>query len=166
MNIKRPLLLAGVVSSIGLAGLTGNALVAAQTSTNQSDTIVTKLAEKFNLKSEDVQAVFDEERAAREAERRTEADKVLAQAVTDGKLTSEQKDKIIAKRTELEENRESKREAFQNMTDEQRRDEKDTKRAELDKWASDNGIPTEYQRYVMGGGHGHRGPGRMSQKAN
>jgi hypothetical protein len=164
MNIKKPLLIAGVVTSIGAAGLGGSALVSADTSASGSNSLVSKIAQKFNLKTADVQAVFDEERTAKEAERQAEVEKTLTQAVTDGKLTQAQKDKIIAKQKELQAAREAERAAMEGKTDAEReaareakKAEMDTKRTELTKWATDNSIPTEYLKYVMG--HGGKGPG-------
>lgn len=164
MNIKRPLLLVGVFTSIGAAGLGSSALVTAETNTSGTDSLATKIAQKFNLKTEDVQAVFTEDRAAKETERQAEVEKTLAQAVTDGKLTAEQKDKIIAKQKELQTQRESEHAAMEGKTDAEReaaleakKTEMDTKRTELTKWAADNNIPTEYLKYVTG--HGDKGPG-------
>lgn len=163
MNIKKPLLIAGAVASIGAAGLGGSALAASNTDSADGDSLVTKLAQKFNLKQEDVQAVFDEHRSTREAERQAQVEEALNQAVTDGKLTTEQKNKLLAKQKELQARGEAEHETWADKTEEERqtameakREEMQTKRAELEKWASDNGIPTEYLRYVFGG---HRGFG-------
>lgn len=164
MNIKKPLLLAGAITSIGVAGLAGNSLVSAQSNTTGSETLVSKIAKKFNLKSEDVQAVFDEERKSHEAEHAAQIEKELTQLVTDGKLTAEQKDKIIAKQKELQSQREADRGTMKDKTDADRKTTMDAKKAELEKWAKDNNIPTEYLRFVMGGRHGHHGgPGGVRQ---
>jgi 3-hydroxyacyl-CoA dehydrogenase len=81
----------------------------------------------------------------------------LSQAVTDGKITSEQKDKILAKLTELRSQMQSNRASMQGKTPSERRAAKDARRAELKKWASDNGIPEEY--ILIGpGGRGHGRP--------
>jgi hypothetical protein len=165
MNIKKPLLIAGAVTSIAAAGVAGNALVSAQTSSSGNDSLASKIAQKFNLKTEDVQAVFDEDKAAKQADHQALVEKDLTQAVTDGKLTSDQKDKILAKQKELQAARDAERTAMAGKTEAERhavmeakKAEMDAKRAELQKWATDNGIPTEYLRYVMGhGGRGHGG---------
>lgn len=161
MNIKKSLLIAGVVTSISAAGLGGTALVHAQSNAQGNDgasSLVTKLAQKFNLKTEDVQAVFDEDKTAKDAERQATAEKELSQAVTDGKLTSAQKDKIIAKAKELQAERKAEHDssAKNSKTKEERKAAMDTKRTALEKWASDNSIPTEYLKYV--GGHNGHGP--------
>ncbi len=160
MNIKKSLLVAGAVTSIGAAGFGGSTLVSAETdpsSNNGANSLVTKLAEKFNLKSEDIQAVFDEDRTAKDVERQAQVEKELTQAVTDGKLTAVQKDKIIAKQKELNAARTAEMTANKDKTQEERKAEMDAKRTELEKWATENSIPAEYTKYVMG--HGNKGLG-------
>jgi hypothetical protein len=39
--------------------------------------------------------------------------------------------------------------------------EMDAKRTALETWAKENGIDSQYLRYVFGGHHGHGGPGGM-----
>lgn len=157
---KKPILIAGVLASVGAAGLGSHALVSAATTSTTSSgntSLVDKIAQRFNLKSADVQAVFDEDRATHEADRQARVEKDLTQAVTDGKITSEQKDKIIAKQKELQTQRETDRTSMDSKTRAERKAAMDAKKTELDQWAKDNGIPTEFLRYVMGdhGGHGH-----------
>lgn len=161
MNIKKPLLVVGAITSIGVAGIAGNGLVSAETNSSGTNSLITKIAQKFNLKTEDVQAVFDEDRTAKQAERQAEVEKNLAQAVTDGKLTAEQKDKIIAKQKELQTAREAEGDIMKDKTETERKTAMDAKRTELEQWAKDNSIPTEFLRYVQGGpgGHGPGGPG-------
>jgi hypothetical protein len=162
MNTKKLLLMAGIVSSIGTAGLAGHHLVVAESSTSGSNTLVTKIAQKFNLNTTDVQEVFDEDRTDRQAERQTEIEKNLAQAVSDGKLTAEQKDKIIAKQKELQSGHEAEFESMKNKTEAERKAAMEAKRTELEKWAGENNIPTQYLRYIMGhGGHGPHGSRHM-----
>lgn len=156
MNIKKSLLVAGAVTSISAAGLVGNSVVSAEANTSTgSETLVSKIAKKFNLKTEDVQAVVDEDRKAHQAEHTANVEKDLSQLVTDGKITAEQKDKIVAKQKELQSQREADRDSMKNKTEAERKAAMDAKKAELEKWAKDNNIPTEYLRYVMGHGHGH-----------
>ncbi len=159
MNIKKPLLIAGAISTIGFAGLAGSSLASAQSSTSGSDSLVSKIAQKFNLKTEDVQAVFTEDRNAREAEHQASIEKELTQAVTDGKITADQKDKIVAKQKELQTSMEANRDAMKDKTEAERKAAMDAKRTELEQWAKDNNIPTEFLRYVHGGHGGPGGPG-------
>jgi hypothetical protein len=161
MNIRKTLLVAGAVSTVGLtgAGLSHSGAVSAATdsSSDPSSSLVDKLVKKFNLNKTDVQAVFDAERTEREAARQAETETALTQAVKDGKLSEAQKAAILAKQKELQAAREADRDAMKDKTEAERKTAMETKRTELDTWATQNNIPDEYLRYVMGGGHG--GPG-------
>lgn len=163
MQMKKTLLAVGAVTSIGLAGVAGLGVASAATTTSSDDggtsSIVSKLAEKFNLKESDVQSVFDEERAAHEATMEQRMEDKLSQAVKDGKLTEAQKDAIIAKHKELRSEREADREAMESMTDEERKAAMEQKRADLEAWAEENDIPEEYFHLKIGGGPSHGGFG-------
>jgi hypothetical protein len=158
MNIKKPLLIAGAISTVGFAGLAGSNLVSAQSNASGTDSLVTKIAQKFNLKTEDVQAVFTEDRNAKQAEHQAATEKELAQAVTDGKITADQKDKLIAKQKELQTSMETNRDAMKDKTDAERKAAMDAQRTSLEQWAKDNNIPTEFLHYVHGGHGGRGGP--------
>jgi hypothetical protein len=109
--------------------------------TNSPQTIVQKIADKFGLKTSDVQAVFDQNRTDRRAEMETKFEEQLTAAVKDGKLTEEQKQLILAKRKELQNSRQD----FKN-------------------WATQNGIDIKYLMggFGMRGGHGPGGPPKPS----
>lgn len=168
-RVKKSLAVAGVASGIALAGITGSGMVSAASDTSSTgsaangsggiSSLVDKLASKFNLNKSEVQAVFDEDRSAREAERQQQVEERLTQAVTDGKITEEQKTKILAKLKEIKADMEANRDTMKDKTAEERKAEMDTKRTELETWANDNGIPVEYLRLGMGGPGGHGGPG-------
>ena len=158
---KSKMFVVGAVTAASMFGVAGASLVSAASSTTGADSLVDKIATKFNLNKVDVKAVFDEEHAAREAEQTAEVKTKLEQLVTDGKLTAEQKDKLLAKRDELQKQRDADREAMQNKTEAERKTAMEAKRAELYKWASDNGIDKQYLRFLMGGGRGHGHGGHM-----
>lgn len=162
MNYRKTLLTAGVVSGIAFTGLAGVSAVSAAslaTSTDGPTSLIEKLAAKFNLNKDEVKAVFEEERTARQAEHQQKVEERLTQAVTDGKITADQKSKILAKAKELQAQREANRTAMEGKTHEERKANMDANRTALEKWATDNGIAKEYLHFVMGGGHGHGGPG-------
>ncbi len=160
MRMKKPLLIAGAVTSIGLAGVGGIGVASAATTSSDTNgnNLVDKIAATFNLDKSKVQAVFDSNRQAKEAEHRAQTEKVLSQLVTDGKITSAQKDAILAKQKELQTARESERDTLKSKTASERKAYMDQQRSDLEQWAKDNNIPTGYLRYVMGGRHGHGGP--------
>jgi len=162
--MKKSLLVAGAVTSIGLAGVTGIGIASAATdNTNAagSSSLVDKIASKFNLNKSDVQAVFDQDRSDHEAKRQANVEKELSQAVTDGKLTSAQKDLILAKQKEFKSTMDSQRDSMKDKTREERKTFMDQQRTDLENWAKSNGIPTEYLRFVMPGGHGGPRGGHM-----
>ena len=126
MKVPKKIAVAGLTAAVGLSGIAGIGIVSAQASGGQSD-LVAKIAEKFNLNQGDVQAVFDEEHAARQAERQAQISDHLQSLVDDGTITTDQKSAIEAKQAELKTQRESDR-------------------SELEAWASDNGIDLKYLR--------------------
>lgn len=160
MNFRKPLLIAGAVTGIGLATATGIGIASAATNQNGSDRLVDKLATRFNLNKDEVNQVFEEEQAERQAEMQQTIEERLTQAVAEGKLTEEQKQKVLAKQAELRaEMEKSFREGLEGKTKEERIQLMQQRHEELQKWASDNGIPLRYLSfgvYKMGpGGPGH-----------
>ncbi len=114
------------------------------------NSIVQKIAERFNLNEADVKAVFEEEHAEMEKKMQTKMEEELDTAVSQGKLTEDQKQKIIAKRAELKATHENKVMTFnegEEPSEEQLKAfkaEHEQERAELEQWAQDNDIPFEY----------------------
>ena len=153
---KKSTLLAVGAASV-LVGLASVGVVSAATSTtNPQDSLVTQIADKFHLNKTDVQKVFDDHHEQMESKRESDVKSRLDQAVKDKKITQEQEDKIIAKLKELKSQHEADREAMKNKTPEERKAAMEAKRTELEKWAKDNNIPTEYLRHMGGHGpHGH-----------
>ncbi len=158
MKYKKHLMVAAAAGTVGLASL--GAVVSAQTTgTTAQSSLIDKIAQKFNLKKEDVKAVFDQDHAERETTMQKQVEDELTQAVKDKKITEDQKQKLLAKRKELQAQREADRESFKDKTEAERHTAMEQKRTELEQWAKDNGISSEYLRYVAGHGpHGHMGP--------
>lgn len=98
--------------------------------------------------------MFDEQHKAHQAERAQAQKDRIAQLVKGGKISQEQADKINAKLEEMRSNMES----MKDKTPTERKAAMDTKRDELKKWATDNGINEDYLR-PAGGPMGHRGHG-------
>lgn len=159
--MKKQLIAAGIATAVGVTGLSGtmvaNAATDTTSTTNPMSSIVDAIASKFNLDKAQVQSVFDEQRTKMETEREAKVVEEIKQLVTNGKLTQAQADAINEKRAELKEEREANRESMQSKTSEEMKTEMETKRTELEAWAKEKGIDTEYLRYVFGGHHG--GPG-------
>ncbi len=169
MQVKKSILIASAIGVVGLSAVGTSALA---NSTTDGNTLVDKIAKQFNLNKDDVQKVFDQDKTERKAEMEARYEDKLTQAVKDGKLTEEQKSKILAKHKELAAKFEAKRAANKDKRDElkdkteaewqklmeERKAEMDKLKSELATWEKDNNIPSGYLMFG-GGGMGHGGPG-------
>lgn len=178
--MKKKYLIYLVLPIVVFAGIAaGVAKADVRNADNPMSKLVNAIAQKFNLNVSDVQAVFDEQKAQMDTERKTQKTEMEAkqqeefknrinQAVTDGKLTQEQADKIIVKKAEIDG---QKTTTPNTSTTPKTKEEMDAKmKAQTDslkQWASDNNIPEEYIRFLgrgMGVGRGHGGQGFDSEK--
>lgn len=128
---------------IGIGGLSLANRASADTTSTPHESIIERLAAKFNLSKSDIESVFNEERKAHQAEMTAKLEERLTQAVTDGKITEEQRALILQKHEELQSERESDRENWQNMTREERQTEMQKRHDELSAWLEANNIPTD-----------------------
>ena len=148
-------MIAATVATIGITGLGAAGIASAATdTTTESSSLVDKLATKFGLKKADVQAVFDEERTARDAKRLQNITDKLAAGVKAGTITQAQSDKILAKVKDLQANRQAQHDKMESMTSDERKTAMDAKRTEIQQWIADNDIPAEFARLLHRGGHG------------
>lgn len=164
---RKVFLTAAALTLIGtsLAGMTG---AYAQASTTDSPTnLVKAIADKFNLKQEDVQSVFDQERTTHMAKMKASFESRLSADVTSGKITEAQKQLILTKRNELEAMREEHKNDSTTLTPAERKTQMEAKKTELETWAKDNGIDLKYLLGGMGKGmRGHMGGPGMGAPAN
>lgn len=159
-KLKSGVLAAAAVATVGAAGLVATQAVSAATnhSDNPQSSLVDKIATKFGLNKTDVQQVFDEEHAAREAEHEAKVTARLQSLVDDGTISADQKTLIEAKLKELKTERESDQSSFKNLTPAERKAKMDEKKTALEQWAKDNNIDITKLKGVFMGGPG--GPGR------
>lgn len=120
--------------------VTGKSVLANETG-NYSP-IITRLAEKFNLNESDVQAVFDSVRDENHDRLMQNQQDRLSQAVSDGVITEDQKQAIIAKWQEMQTERQQEREQNHEA---------------LQAWFSEQGIDTEALGNYIGFGPHHMG---------
>lgn len=139
-----------------IAGVVGIESTFAQEDDGRSS-IIEKIASTFNLSEDEVQNVFDEHREERQAERQAEKEAKLDELVSEGKLTEDQKNLIIAKMEERRAEKQENREEFQNMSREERREAKETHKAEMEAWFEENGIDQDLLKEVFGKEGKHRG---------
>ena len=124
--------------------MVGTVLFATQTFAQDTNsphaTLVQHIAEKFNLNKDDVQKVFDEERANRESAQQTKFASRLDQYAKDGKITDAQKKLILDKMSSMNANRAEEVEKLKSMTPDQRNATIKAQKDELKTWAKNNGI--------------------------
>ncbi len=153
-----------------------------QNGQNPMSSLVQKIADKFGLNKDEVQAVFDQDRQARfaemeknrvahQAEMEAKLTAQLDQDVKDGKITPAQKDLIIAKRKEFEAARQTEMQSLQGKTGddlkaaiEAKKIQMQTQRTDLENWAKQNNIDIKYFTggfWGKGPGFGGMGFGRM-----
>ncbi len=164
--MKKYLMAAGLVAASATAGLVGITAASAETvpasTLAPASSLVQAIATRFNLRAADVQSVVDSQRTQMQQQHQQAVDAEIAQLVKDGKLTQAQADKIIAKRTELQANRDSNRAAMQSKTVAERQAAREARENELGTWLKDNGISADFEYLLMGGhgyGHGRGVPG-------
>ncbi len=168
------MLTAAAVTVLGAGILSASTAFAQQSTTSEQDpmsSLVQKIATKFNLSQDDVQAVFDEEHEERHTQMEANFEQQLSQYVSDGKITEQQKQLIIEKRKEMASERESSKDNFKNLSEDERKTQMNAKKTELEAWAKENGIDLQYlmPKGGRGGpgmaGHGGFGQGKDDQQS-
>jgi UTP:GlnB (protein PII) uridylyltransferase len=154
MRFNKGLILPAAVAVFTLGAVATMSTVMAATSSTNSDSLAGKIAQKFNLNQSDVQSVIDQNKTDHQAARQQKIEDKLTQAVKDGKITNDQKDKILAKLQELQAERQANRDSLKDLTPAERKAKLEAKRAELKQWAKDNNIPDQFLRLLAG----HPGP--------
>lgn len=142
----------GAILTLSTVGYLSATTVSAA-ATDDSPTMIERLAEKLGLNSDQVETAFEEVH-------QEQAEARLDDAVANGDLTEEQKALLLQKQEEFraqmqEINSES-------LTFEERQEARETLREEMQTWAEENGIPDEYCHGEPGGFGGGRmmGEGR------
>lgn len=114
----------GVIASVGYFGVNQ---VSAYDNNPMHQSLISKIAQKFNLKEADVEAVFeavrDESASWRSDEMKQERQEKLSQAVKDGVITEAQKEALLAKMEEHIGERQANRTEMQKWYKEQGIDE-------------------------------------------
>ncbi|MBI3341652.1 hypothetical protein HY024_00855 [Candidatus Curtissbacteria bacterium] len=136
-------------------GALGAVQVYAQSSNGAYPAIVQKLVDKFHLNPDEVKSVFDQNRQERTANRQQKLEDRLSQLVKDGKISQDQKQKILAKLKELQANRQANLQSAKSMTPEQRKAAIQKERDDLKAWAQQNGI--DLKNLMIRPGFGFRG---------
>lgn len=160
-SLTKSLIVATIVGAVGTGtvatGAIANAESGTTTGTDPMSSLVDKIASTFNLDKTKVQEVFDEQRSEMETKREAEVETKLQTLVNNGTITAEQKTAIKAKMAEMKAERESNKDDFKDMTEEERKAAMDKKKTELETWAKEQGIDlTKLTGIFRGPGGGHR----------
>lgn len=154
------------VLAIALIAVAGIGVVSANGGMFQDKTaVIEKMAERFNLDVDEVGDFFQEMKAEKQAMMAVKFDERLDGAVANGDITIEQKDAILAKHAEMQVGREASHEEFVNLSSEERHAQMETRHAEMQEWAEDNGL--EDYKFFGGkrgmGFHGMKGMGHFAK---
>ncbi|MDB5179330.1 MAG: hypothetical protein JWN01_1273 [Patescibacteria group bacterium] len=145
---KKILIPMAAVAVIG-AGAFGVSQASAASTTAAGDpqaSLVQKLADTFHIDKSKVQAVFDQNHTEKQAAREAEYEQSLTQAVTDGKLTTEQKDAVLTEHKKLQ----AAMQAAKANTGADRHTAMQQHRQEVKDWAAQHNIA---ESWLMGPGH-------------
>lgn len=107
-------------------------------------TFVTKFAQKLGLGEDKVKVAVDSIKADHHAEMQKAMEDRLTQAVSEGKITDDQKQKILAKHKEMFEQKQKSLESMKDMTPEERKEAMKKHHTELETWAKENNIDIQY----------------------
>ena len=131
--------------------------VSAQTPTlTPQESLIAKIATKFQLNQDDVKKVFDDHHAEVRSQMHARYEEYLSGLVAEGKITNEQKSLLLNKRKELESQFLQDKSSLKELTREERRQKMEAKRTELDTWAKQHSIDPQYLMGPIGlKGKGH-----------
>lgn len=134
--MKRSTLVLSVLVLAGVIYVSAPASVYANDGGFRENGLIQRIMEKFGLNKSDVGAVVNQYRAEKQAEMQQKQEQNLNQAVSDGKITEEQKTALQQKMQEWHDNKPD----FSQMSKEERETERDSHREEMQNWASEQGI--------------------------
>lgn len=135
MNKKKIAIAIVALTILTLAGTIGVGKILAE-DVNNYPPIISKLVERFGLNEDEVKSVFDEARQEHQAQMQVKFEEKLNQAVNDGKISQEQKNKILAKHEEMCQNKEN----WQSLSKEEKREKARELKEEIKNWAEAEGI--------------------------
>jgi hypothetical protein len=115
-------------------------------------TLIDRIISKFNLNKTDVEKVVTDYRSEKQAARITVVETKLTEAVSAGKITEDQKAKILAKIKYWQESKTN----WQNLTKEERRNKMEEHRADMEALEKELGINI-HDIIGLGFGNGKKG---------
>lgn len=156
MGVDKKNLAMGLMAGVVIGGATlGTIGVSAQSS---DTSVADRIADRFSLSSDEVQAEFDAIREEKMEAHEAEHAERIAGFVEDGTLTQEQADALEARREEMKAAREELKNS--DLSREEMKAQMQEAKEEFKAWAEEQGIDLEAIRPEKGEGrrgHGHRG---------
>lgn len=151
--LKNKFFLISLIAGLVGLGIIGTSTVRAEENPNHPlSGLVQAITQKFGLNQSEVQSVFDQyheqQREEKQVQMQQRLEERLNSDVESGKLTTEQKKLILEKFSQLEQEREN--ESFANMTQEERRQELEKRKADLQSWAESQNIDPSYLMFGFG----------------
>lgn len=146
MKTKRIILSIAVLTALSLAGFWGVSKIRAQEEGGYHP-LVQRLAERFGLNAAEVEETFNQMREERREGRQLQWEERLDQAVSDGQISQEQKEALLAKKAEMLA---------------KRGEDRETCHQEMTEWLEQNGLDPDLLPMLWGGGH-HGGFGGRSR---
>ena len=148
MKLKKIVVSIAALSVLALAIVLGTDRVRADEE-NIYPPIIQKLADRFNLDAEEIRQVFDEEKEERQQRMWTRLEERLNQAVSEGKISQEQKEAIISKADEMKANCEEPKD----LALQEKRKNREAHKQEMEAWAKENGIDFRFVSMLLGARH-------------
>lgn len=165
MTVKRAVLVGTIVGTLGLGSVASVGMAAADSGTDSNgQSLAQKIATKFNLNTAEVQAVIDKEHAAHEAQRAERVNERIQALVDNGTITKTQQAAIQAKLQAMQQARAADHDDWQSMTEQERHQEMERKRSNLEAWAKEHDLDLSTLRGILMGGHGHHGFGHGNKQ--
>jgi len=140
--------LAALAGVLGYGALTSPSVYAQENSPYSP--VVQRIVERFQLNTSEVNTVINEVRTENMAERKAIVTEKLNKAVSENKITEDQKNAVLAKLTEWQ----NEKLTWTTMTREERQEQRKEHREEMEQWAQDNNIDL----HSILGNEGGKGP--------
>ena len=140
MLISKKVLIPMAAVAVIAAGAYGVSQVSAASSATPGQTLAQRIAGAFGLDQSKVQGVIDQYRDDRQGQAEARYEQMLTQAVTDGKITSDQKSAILAEHNKLK----AELQAAAGKTGTDRRTAMQQVRTEAEAWSKQNNLPAHW----------------------
>lgn len=120
------------------------------------ETVIERLATAFDKSEDEVRAVFEELHQERHQERQATIEQKLEEAVSAGQLTETQRDALLEKFEQHRSQRAEEREAFKELSREERQVAREERKQAFQAWAEAQGIDLELLALIHGKESQHR----------